>query len=84
MLLYDYRIYKNHKNVPEFNSLTSDDMAFVTLSAAIKRSFLKDRPKLLLALLEPLPGKLLVLNADLISKIFCGKIVFTLQMHKKL
>lgn len=44
-------------------------MALVTLSAATSKSFLKDRPKLLLALLEPLPGKLFVLNADLTSKI---------------
>lgn len=56
-------------NIPEFNSLTSVDMALVTLSAATSKSFLKDRPKLLLALLEPLPGKLFVLNADLTSKI---------------
>jgi len=56
-------------NIPEFSSLTSVDMALVTLSAATSKSFLKDRPKLLLALLEPLPGKLFVLNADLTSKI---------------
>lgn len=56
-------------DIPEFNSLTSVDMALVTLSAATSKSFLKDRPKLLLALLEPLPGKLFVLNADLTSKI---------------
>lgn len=56
-------------NIPEFNSLTSVDMALVTLSAATSKSFLRDRPKLLLALLEPLPGKLFVLNADLTSKI---------------
>lgn len=56
-------------SIPEFNSLTSDDIALVTLSAAIKRSFLSDRPRLLLALLLPLPGKLFVLNADLVPKI---------------
>lgn len=58
-----------NNNIPEFNSLTSVDMALVTLSAATNKSFRKDRPKLLFALLEPLPGKLFVLNADLTSKI---------------
>lgn len=56
-------------SIPEFNSLTRVDIALVTLSAATSRSFLNDRPKLLLVLLEPLPGKLFVLNADLTSKI---------------
>jgi len=63
------RFYSALFNIPEFSSLTSVDMALVTLSAATSKSFLKDRPKLLLALLEPLPGKLFVLNADLTSKI---------------
>lgn len=69
-------------NVPEFNSLTSVDMALVTLSAATSKSFLKDRPRLLLALLEPLPGKLFVLNADLTSKISIFLARSNFQMKK--